>query len=95
MVKFQEAILMRLLGTIIFICGGIFLIIISLKTYKNEKTNKFRLLLNLSEGIIFTILGLVSLADNINIELMGILGCVILLFDRIIDFMLNKKGTKV
>ncbi|WP_286905972.1 hypothetical protein [Clostridium sp. UBA1652] len=86
---------MRLLGTIIFICGGIFLIIISLKTYKNEKTNKFRLLLNLSEGIIFTILGLVSLADNINIELMGILGCVILLFDRIIDFMLNKKGTKV
>ena len=86
---------MRLLGTIIFICGGIFLIIISLKTYKNEKTNKFRLLLNLSEGIIFTILGLVSLADNINIELMGILGCAILLVDRIIDFMLNKKGTKV
>jgi hypothetical protein len=82
---------MRLLGIIIFICAGIFFTIISLKTYKNEKTNnKIRLLLNLSEGIIFTILGLVSLVDNINIELMGILGCVILLADRIIDFMLNK-----
>ncbi len=86
---------MRLLGTISYICGGIFLTIISLKTYKNEKTNKFRLLLDLSEGIIFTILGLVSLVDNINIELLGILGCVILLVDRIINFMLNKKESKV
>ncbi|NFM92882.1 hypothetical protein FDC09_04275 [Clostridium botulinum] len=96
--------MLKILGSIIMILGGVALVILSF--YNNHKeimkivnkdNNRFKKylkhkkLLNLIVGFCFVILGMISTLNIYNDDLIWIMSLIILFFDRVIEFVINKK----
>ncbi|APC80540.1 hypothetical protein [Clostridium botulinum] len=100
--------MLKTLGSIIMILGGATLVIFSF--YNNHKevmkiankdTNrlkkylKHKKLLNLIVGFCFVILGMISILNIYNGDLIWIMSLIILFFDRVIEFVIDKKHKEI
>ncbi|MCR1934781.1 hypothetical protein ACQX0N_00620 [Clostridium tepidum] len=96
--------MLKILGSITMILGGATLIILSfynnhkeIMKIANKDNNRFKKYLkhkklsNLIVGFCFVILGIVSILNIYNGDLIWIMSLIILFFDRVTEFMINKE----
>ncbi|EPY6471021.1 hypothetical protein ACWO4B_001654 [Clostridium sporogenes] len=100
--------MLKTLGSIIMILGGATLAIFILYNNHKEimkiakkdinrfkKYLKYKRLLNLIVGFCFVILGMISILNIYNGDLIWIMSLIILFFDRVIEFVINKKYKEI
>ncbi|AVQ38042.1 hypothetical protein FDC49_04980 [Clostridium sporogenes] len=96
--------MLKILGSIMILLGGVALVIFSIYNNHKEimkiankdnnrlkKYFKHKKLLNLIVGFCFVILGIVPILNIYNGDLIGIISLIILFFDKIIEFRIDKK----
>lgn len=96
--------MIRILFSVIMIVGGIALIIFSfydtnkkqIRIVNKDNTEltkylKYKNILNLITGFCFFVLGFISILSHLNGDTVGLLSSIILLLDKMVEFIINKK----